>query len=165
MRKELTETEADSFDATFTIRKRKKGEELKEYFALRLDTFKDLVHAGPKVSKDEIQRKYPRFKARYDLDNPEYGVYVAEDKDSVFAGLVLGKTAEKTAWILDIEVKPEFRRHGIGRRLLKQIEGWALKHRRSKISVYLNVHCKAAFRLFQLMNYKVTDYYMEKKIL
>ena len=60
-----------------------------------------------------------RLKSRAEKYSADKNIFVYACKiDSVYAGIVVLKTENGTAEILDIAVKPEYRKHGIGRKLI-----------------------------------------------
>lgn len=60
-----------------------------------------------------------RLKCRAEKYSADKNIFVYACKiDSVYAGIVVLKTENDTAEILDIAVKPEYRKHGIGRKLI-----------------------------------------------
>ena len=60
-----------------------------------------------------------RLKSRAEKYSADKNTFVYACKiDGVYAGIVVLKTENDTAEILDIAVKPEYRKHGIGRKLI-----------------------------------------------
>lgn len=60
-----------------------------------------------------------RLKCRTEKYSADKNIFVYACKiDSVYAGIVVLKTENDTAEILDIAVKPEYRKHGIGKSLI-----------------------------------------------
>ena len=60
-----------------------------------------------------------RLKCRAEKYSADKNIFVYACKiDSVYAGIVVLKTENDTAEILDIAVKPKYRKHGIGRKLI-----------------------------------------------
>ena len=60
-----------------------------------------------------------RLKSRAEKYSADKNIFVYACKiDSVYAGIVVLKTENDTAEILDIAVKPKYRKHGIGRKLI-----------------------------------------------
>ena len=63
-----------------------------------------------------------RLKRRVEKYSSDKNTFVYSCKiDGVYAGIVVLKTGNDTAEILDIAVKPEYRKHGIGRSLINFI--------------------------------------------
>ena len=60
-----------------------------------------------------------RLKRRAEKYSADKNTFVYACKiDGVYAGIVVFRTENGTAEILDIAVKPEYRKHGIGRKLI-----------------------------------------------
>jgi ribosomal protein S18 acetylase RimI-like enzyme len=153
----------------FTTRVPRADEDLSEYHRMRLDSFRELVTGGATLSGEEVRERYPSFKVAFDLTDPARRAYLAETPDGTFAGFILAvlqkKGEEKRVWLLDLQVKPQFRRRGLGTLLLQLIENWSYAQGGDSVQMFLNVHFQGAVKLFQSLGYETTNFYMEKELL
>ncbi len=153
----------------FTTRVPRPDEDLSEYYRMRLDSFRELITGGASLSVEDIRERYPGFKTAFDLTNPARRAYLAETADGTFAGFILAvlqkKGEEKRVWLLDLQVKPQFRRKRLGTLLLRLIENWSYAQGCKDVQMFLNVHFHGAVKLFQSMEYETTNFYMEKRLL
>lgn len=104
--------------------------QIKKYGALGIELQKITAVADVKASlfnpevltllKPSVFNPTPeRLKDRAEKYSADKNTFVYACKiDGVYAGIVVLKTENNTAEILDIAVKPEYRKHGIGRRLI-----------------------------------------------
>jgi len=120
----------------FRIREKETEKDIENLLRLGFETFKAGVFHGVDMPEEALREKYRKLMARYDFDNPNQRIFVAEDDEGRFAGLIwVGvqkrdevESVEKDemyAWIYDIEVAPGSRRRGLGRMLLSYAEDWA----------------------------------------
>ncbi len=152
----------------FTTRVPSVNEDLSEYHRMRLESFRELVTGGAALSGEDVRERYPRFKAAFDLTDPTRRAYLAETTDGKFAGFILAvlqqKGEEKRVWLLDLQVKPQFRRRRLGTLLLKLIENWSHAQGSNSVQMFLNVHFQGAVKLLQSMEFETTNFYMEKAL-
>ncbi len=153
----------------FTTRVPRNNEDLSEYHRMRVDSFRELVTGGAALSGGDIRERYPQFKTTFDLTDPAYRAYLAETADGTFAGFVMAlfqeRGQEKRVWFLGFQVSPKFRRQRLGTLLVQLIENWSYDQGCKDVRMFLNVHFQSAVKLFQLMKYETTNYYMEKELL
>ena len=102
-------------------------EQIKKYGVLGIELQKITAIVDVKASLFDYEILAPsvygptpeRLKCRAEKYSADKNIFVYACKiDSVYAGIVVLKTENDTAEILDIAVKPEYRKHGIGKSLI-----------------------------------------------
>lgn len=73
-------------------------------------------------------------------------------------------TGEFCGWVLDIYVRPEHRRRGIGSMLLSKAEEWARKQNAGSLWLNAGAENEAALALYRHEGFKVETVHMSKRL-
>jgi ribosomal protein S18 acetylase RimI-like enzyme len=159
----------------FRIREKETEKDIENLLRLGFETFKDGVFHGVDIPEEALREKYRKLMARYDLDKPDQRIFVADDEEGRFAGLIwVGiqkrgevesvEKDEKYAWIFDIEVDPESRGRGLGSKLLSHAEGWARDQGAGAIELHVFANNSVALNLYRKYGYEEKSYILSKEI-
>ena len=159
----------------FRIREKETEKDIENLLRLGFETFKAGVFHGVDMPEEALREKYRKLMARYDFDNPNQRIFVAEDDEGRFAGLIwVGvqkrdevESVEKDemyAWIYDIEVAPGSRRRGLGRMLLSYAEDWAREQGADTIELHVFANNRVAINLYRSSGYEEKSYILKKEI-
>ncbi len=164
LRKSLVSQDMTSREIPFGIQKRESNEFDEAFFKLRLDMFRTLIISRSDLSSGEIAKIYPNFKQSLSIDDEAYITFIGTTSDGKFAGAIAGLVSGNAAWIVDVEVSPEFRRNGLGTELLRQVESTFLEKGYESLNVFISLKCDDAVSMFQKMGYMKTNVYMFKNV-
>jgi GNAT superfamily N-acetyltransferase len=164
LRKQISKAKDQHIETKFDIKALEKDDDLSEYYALRLESFRTLISDGENLTADEIVDQYPRFKPKPDFDDSKKQVFIATYERLSFAGLIYGQKEPDAAWIGDIQVIIEYKKKDINRLLLNRFEQWAKSEEYHEIAIFLNVKRDDILDLLQLNGYRKTNYFMDKQL-
>ncbi len=155
----------------FTIRERETETDMTNFFKSCFETAKntnaiqytDLKKKHPEKTEDEI---FDLFKEEivesFDFERPDCKIFMLDGENGEFAGYIWVAIRdcedawdfERPLWIYDISVQPEFRRKGLGIRLLEKAEAYA---KELKLNIGLLVHAQntGAIDLYKKCDYHV----------
>ena len=93
-------------------------------------------------------RKWEDFKD-YDI------VYIAEDKEKIIGSAALKSLENKTGKLKRMYIHKEYRNKGIGKKLLKKIENFAIKNKLNRIVLSTSdIQLKPAFEFYKKNGFK-----------
>lgn len=159
----------------FRIREKETEQDMENLLKLGFETFKAGVFHGVEAPEGVLREKYRKLMSRYDLHDPSYRIFVAEDEGGRFAGVIwVGvqkrseaerlEEDERYAWIYDIEVPPESRGRGLGRRLLDHAEDWARGQGIGTVELHVFAHNEVALNLYESSGYRKKSIILEKEL-
>ncbi|WP_054026811.1 GNAT family N-acetyltransferase [Bacillus sp. FJAT-28004] len=87
---------------------------------------KEIPSYKKNYSDDEhLEEETDTDNSRY-IDNPDQIIYLAFVGDQVVGQIILKRNWNKYAYIEDIKVDTNYRRYGVGRKLIEQAKSWAM---------------------------------------
>jgi RimJ/RimL family protein N-acetyltransferase len=94
------------------------------------------------------------------------GPFLVADADGKLVGTALLSWDGRWAWVTRLAVHPDYRRRGIARKLMAEIERAAAELRASQISLLTHRENAAAIGLYESLGYKLWDFvgYMSKRM-
>ncbi|TFG31816.1 GNAT family N-acetyltransferase [Candidatus Thorarchaeota archaeon] len=155
----------------FTIREKITEQDMENFFRSCLETAKNtndfhytsLKERHFEKSEEEI---FELFKEEivesFDFDRPDCKIFMLDSEQGEFAGYIwMGIRDsedvwdfEKPLWIYDISVQPEFRRGGLGVKLLERAETFA-KELNLNIGLFVHAQNTGAINLYKKCGYQV----------
>jgi ribosomal protein S18 acetylase RimI-like enzyme len=162
-------------EMAFRIREMESEQDIEKLLKLGFETFKAGVFHGVEAPEGVLREKYRRLMSRYDLHDPSYRIFVAEDEGGRFAGVIWVGTQERSeverleedgryAWIYDIEVAPESRGRGLGRMLLDRAEDWARGQGIGTVELHVFAHNELALKLYDSSGYREKSIILKKEL-
>ncbi|MBD3404647.1 MAG: GNAT family N-acetyltransferase [Candidatus Lokiarchaeota archaeon] len=124
--------------------------------------YKKLVEENPGKTESELIQVYGKsLKEDFDFTSPDCRIFVAKNDES-YAGHVwiAYRNSEDPwdfecpVWIYDITIHPDFRRQGLGKRLMEQAELWT-KERGRNIGLFVHYQNEAAISLYKTTGYRI----------
>ncbi len=113
------------------------------------------------VEKIEEYRRKDLSILEYSLQNPDLGVFVAEDLNGEFLGHVIAmanyiesSTGEPQGYIFDISVKEEYQGLGIGKNLMKTAEEFLQMAGMKYVGLNVTSSNEKAVKFYESLNYK-----------
>lgn len=106
------------------------------------------------------QKKYPadQFDCRDYIDHPEKTIFLAYVEDIIAGEIRLRKNWNNYAYIEDIVVDAEFRRHGIGRSLIHKAIQWAIEKTLPGIMLETQTNNVAGCLLYQSCGFELAGF-------
>lgn len=159
----------------FYVREGATERDLERLLELNYETFKRDVFRGTRLTDEELREKHRTLMSRYDLKNPNYIFFVAEDADGGFAGALWAGIQRRSAvesevegqryaWIYDIEVDPGHRGRGLGRDLLARAEEWARGEGLESVELHVFAQNEAAVKMYRSAEYCEKSLIMRKNL-
>lgn len=114
------------------------------------------------LSKTSFERLLPDG-----LNTPDNYLFSVADSENLVGNLWFKISTDRgitTAFIYDIEMKPEFRGQGYGKATMQLIEPEARKYGATKIALHVFGGNETALKLYERSGYRVTDVSMSKDI-
>ena len=131
----------------------------------------DNVASGRWPQDGALQRSYDDFDESLPqgLDTPDNYLYdIINEKAGATVGIiwfaVVVKNGLKSAFVYDVEVKPEFRRHGYARAAFSELEPLVVKLGLSSIGLHVFSSNPGAQALYHSLGYGVTGVNMLKHL-
>lgn len=135
---------------------------LGSYYKWRAQRFSSIVGVSNDSEQSEIQSLYPKFSPRPDLMDSSYATYVIGDEDTTLLGLVFGKEYDGAAWILDLEINPDFDWDQGALPLLRQMEIWAKSQHLTTMAIFIHAKREELIQALRKVGYEFTDFFMHK---
>jgi GNAT superfamily N-acetyltransferase len=111
-----------------------------------------LPHLGYEVNREQVVERLAKL-----LQSPSHAIFVAEASARTVGlgllALVSHIASAGYAEVLELVVHPEFQRRGFGGRLLREGEGWALRHGFSRVRLRSGVHRTEAHEFYERQGY------------
>ncbi len=156
---------------SFTIRERETENDMENFFRSCFETSKNtndvhytsLKKGHPEKSDDEIFEMFKEeITESFDFERPDCKIFMIDGENGEFAGYIWVAIREgqdiwdfeRPLWIYDISVQPEFRRKGLGKRLLERAESFAKELNRN-IGLFVHVRNTGAIDLYQKNGYEI----------
>jgi ribosomal protein S18 acetylase RimI-like enzyme len=131
----------------------------------------DMVSSGRWPADGALARGLADFRHSLPqgLDTPDNYLFEIQDQDSgasvgVLCFSIQKKGGFRSAFVFDIEVKPEFRRRGYATAALEELERFVRGMGLSGITLHVFGHNEAAQRLYRKSGYDVTGVNMLKHL-
>jgi ribosomal protein S18 acetylase RimI-like enzyme len=156
----------------FTIRERETQQDTEYFIEVEFLSAKENGLIKQDKPEEELFEAHTKELLEFVDGSPKTGIFVAEHHRN-YAGLVwvsakaggeLWDFENAPAWIYDVRVQPEFRRQGLGRKLLSQAENWAQKEGFSKIGLHVFGHNTIAINLYTSSGYTMKNCYFQKEV-
>lgn len=157
----------------FLIRPVESQADLLNYYRACFPLFKEKFYRDSKDGDDDLFKTHCENLSEVDFFGPDVMLYIAQNNDGQFAGAVWvgvreyndtwDKTDEIPAWVSDVEVLPEFRGYGLGRRLMIKAEEWAREKSFSRIGLHTDYTLDVARKLYLSLGYKDFAYTLRKR--
>lgn len=111
-----------------------------------------LPHLGYEVGQEQVAERLARL-----LQSPSHAVFVAEASHAVVGLCLLAQVSQIAsagyAEVLELVVHPQFQRRGLGERLLREGEAWALRHGFNRVRLRSGVHRTQAHEFYERQGY------------
>lgn len=150
---------------------------IREYTGEDTEYFVETEFAAGKenglIEEDKSEEEYREELLEFVNGKEKTGIFIVESDAGEYAGLLWVSSREggepwdfeeNPAWIYDIRVHPEYRRQGLGRKLLLQAEGWAKKEGFSRIGLHVFAFNQDAIRLYYSVGYTMKNCYLQKEV-
>ena len=136
-----------------------------------IEEYRKITKMKTKVSVETALRYKKNFFER-DLDSGDGAIFIAEkDKKSVgyIFVLIFAPGMEKAkkyspGYISDLHIEKEYRKQGIGQKLLKESEKWLKKKGKSEVGLDVSTWNNKAIGLYKKMQFKDKSIKLEKKL-
>lgn len=135
-------------------------------------TYQSSLDAGLAPNGQSLEAFSEEMEA-YNHSKKAYTVIVAKTEDDAPAGFIWAANRgardelailPDLAWVYDIQVLPEFRRRGLGRRLLAQSEEWARQQGYSHLGLHVYGNNHGAIRLYETSGFATASCYLRKTL-
>ena len=167
----------------FSIKEQATEEDRTYFVAVEYQTARDNGFIPAHVPEEEAFLWHQQEVLQFVESKPRTGIFLARTRrgpntgrphgNHSYAGLVWISISENRepwdfqaspAWIYDLWVEPEYRRQGLGTKLLQQAERWARKAGLAKIGLHVFGSNDAAIRLYRSAGYRILNRYLQKEI-
>lgn len=142
-------------------------QDLEHFYAATFELAKTYRFTPQQLAEWPESRLYEEHRAdlaSIDFRSPDRGLLLAETKSGAFLGVVWVATRGRgdawdrcdrlPAWVYDIQVSPQYRRHGIGKALMLAAEDWAREHGHCEIGLHTIPQLQGAVTLYTSLGYQ-----------
>jgi len=147
----------------YRIRKARRSD-MKNIINLAVEMVEYSVSPFRDIPMDEVRnfRKQDLESLYISLNDPNLGIFIAEDMDGEFIGHVIAmlnfiesSTGEPQGYIFDLSVKKEFQRMGIGINLMSVADEFCLKGGMKFIALNVTASNIPAVKFYENLGYEV----------
>lgn len=145
--------------------------EFEQFIKLSMENYKNDKMLANKLTEQEAtqvaQEGFKRFLPDGFHTQDSFLYMIMGEKNNTIGHLwfvIQGAQNNKKAFITDIYLYPEFRSKGHGKEAMLLIEGEVKKRGINNIGLHVFGFNQTAIKLYQSLNYQVTDLVMEKTI-
>jgi GNAT superfamily N-acetyltransferase len=145
---------------------------------LNFESFKHDFIRGENIPEEEVRQRFREFEAADPLDpwGANHLTYFANTLDGELAGLIwlaerppFYKFRQQLVWIYNLHVIPQYRRHGLARKLLAKADEWAVERELNVLGCHTLDFNMEARRLYESSGYTLIathneSCFYEKKI-
>lgn len=148
----------------FLIKQYDKEKDSENFLKLSFETLVSIKGTPPGTSRKEFYELAKDWVEGYIEELELNTIFIAEDEHENYAGHIWISLQdhlkpwefEQYFWIQNISVQKNFRKQGLGTKLMKYAENWIKKQKGNNIGLHVNSESKDALRLYKKLDY--TEY-------